>query len=324
MTTLVGPTTLPLDRAITLYREMLKIRMVEEEIARQYGRQKMRCPTHLCIGQEAPAVAIAAHLRQEDRVLSNHRAHAHYLAKGGDLSAMIAELHGKATGCSKGVGGSMHLTDLSVNFMASTPVVGGTIPVAAGVAFGDQQEGNSRVTVGFFGDAATEEGIWSETLNFAALHKLPLVMVCENNLYSTQSSMDVRQAEGRNRAAIAEAHGVTALSADGNRIDSLYGIAGDAVARAREGMGPTYLDLQTYRWLEHCGPLDDTSLGYRTTQEVAAWKARCPLAHWKEALGLDDSLLREELQEEIDCAFAQAEKDPYPKSNTLHHHVYAH
>jgi TPP-dependent pyruvate/acetoin dehydrogenase alpha subunit len=320
---LSAPCSISQEIALKLYRDMLRIRLVEEEISRYYPEQRMRCPVHLCIGQEASAVAIAAHVNKQDRFFSAHRAHAHYLSKGGSLSAMIAEIHGKATGCSKGVGGSMHLCDLAVNFIASTPVVGGTLPVAAGMAFGDKMSGEKRVTVCFFGDAATEEGTWSETLNFAVLHKLPLVLVCEDNLYSSQSPLSVRQPENRNRVAIAEAHGMRAIGANGNRIDDLYSLASDAVDRARNGEGPTYLDLETYRWLEHCGPFDDTSLGYRTETEVLLWKEKCPLEYWKKTNNIDDSEMIEEIRIEIAKAFDYSDKSPYPNKESLHNHVYA-
>jgi TPP-dependent pyruvate/acetoin dehydrogenase alpha subunit len=302
---------------------MLRIRMVEEAIAKRYPDQEMRCPVHLCIGQEAPAVGVSAALSRDDRVLSSHRAHAHYLAKGGSLTSMIAEIHGKSTGCSGGIGGSMHLTDLSVNFMASTPVVGGTVPVAAGLAYGDQMSIQDRVTAVFFGDAVTEEGVWSETLNFAALHQLPLLLICENNLFSSQSPLSVRQAPQRDRVAIAKAHGMEAVRGDGNKVDQVLSLASKAVLRAKEGFGPTYLELDTYRWLEHCGPYDDTQLGYRRQEEINEWQQRCPLDYWKKTLDLEYSGLRHEIAEEIEGAFESAHSAPYPQPESLFKNVYA-
>ena len=163
---------------------MLRIRRVEESIARRYAEQEMRCPTHLCIGQEAIAVGVCNALLRTDKVFSNHRAHGHYLAKGGDLNAMIAELYGRAAGCCGGRGGSMHLIDLDAGFMGATPIVGGTVPIAVGSAWASCLKNSSDVTVVFFGDGCFEEGVMHESLNFAALHNLPIVFICENNSYS--------------------------------------------------------------------------------------------------------------------------------------------
>jgi len=178
---------------LAFYSEMLRLRLVEEAIVNAYSDQEMRCPIHLCIGQEAIAVGVCAALEQSDYVMSNHRSHGHYLAKGGDLKAMMAELYGKKTGCTSGKGGSMHLVDLENGFLGAVPIVSGIIPVACGTAFASQMKNEKRVTTVFFGDAAVEEGVFCESINFALLKKLPVVFVCENNLYSVYSPMSVRQ-----------------------------------------------------------------------------------------------------------------------------------
>ncbi|NDB95899.1 MAG: thiamine pyrophosphate-dependent dehydrogenase E1 component subunit alpha [Verrucomicrobia bacterium] len=172
---------------------MLRIRLVEEAIAEAYPRQEMRCPVHLSIGQEAVAAGTAAALARADLAMSGHRSHAHYLAKGGDLRKMIAELMGRQNGCCRGRGGSMHLIDRSVGFMGAVPIVGSTIPIAVGLAFAEKLRGQTRVTAAFLGEAATEEGVFHESANFASLHRLPVLFVCENNLYSVYSPMAVRQ-----------------------------------------------------------------------------------------------------------------------------------
>ena len=172
---------------------MLRIRRVEEAIADRYVEQEMRCPTHLCIGQEAIAVGVCDVLERKDKVFSNHRAHGHYLAKGGDLSAMIAELYGRVTGCCGGRGGSMHLIDLDAGVMGTTPIVGGTIPVATGSAWASALQKRGEVTVVFFGEGCFEEGVMHESLNFAALHKLPIVFICENNEFSVYTPLSLRQ-----------------------------------------------------------------------------------------------------------------------------------
>ncbi|MBI4331624.1 MAG: thiamine pyrophosphate-dependent dehydrogenase E1 component subunit alpha, partial [Chloroflexi bacterium] len=176
-----------------LYYAMLRIRLVEERIAELYPEQQMRCPVHLCTGQEAIAAGVSAHLTSDDYALSNHRSHGHYLAKGGDLKAMMAEIYGRVTGCSRGKGGSMHLVDLAAGFLGATPIVGSTIPMAVGAALATVMKGEKRVTVAYFGDAAVEEGVFHESLNFAALKRLPVVFVCENNFFSVYSPLSVRQ-----------------------------------------------------------------------------------------------------------------------------------
>jgi len=309
---------------------MLRIRMIEEGIVERYPEQQMRCPVHLSIGQEAVAAGVCAAMEGRDYVMSTHRAHAHYLAKGGDIKAMLAELYGKAAGCSSGKGGSMHLIDLDVNMLGSTPVVGGSIPVAVGTAFGSLLQGEDRVTVVFFGDAATEEGVFCESLNFAALKQLPLVFICENNLYSVYSPLSVRQPASRDRLALARAHGMAAASGDGNDVEQVFQLAREAVARARRGEGPTYLEFETYRWREHCGPNYDNDIGYRTEAEFAAWEKRCPIERQRtrvrEEEGLseaDVSRMTTEIRREIDSAFAFAKASPLPGPAELLEGIYA-
>ena len=204
-----------------LYFSMLRIRMVEEKIAELYSEQEMRCPVHLSIGQEAVAVGVCEHLHSQDIIMSAHRAHAHYLAKGGNLKSMLAELYGKSTGCSMGKGGSMHLVDLNSGFFAAVPIVGSTIPIAVGVAWAFKMKKSSNVVAVFLGDGATEEGVFFESLDFASLKNVPILFVCENNLYSVYSQLDVRQAKGRKLSALAESHGIKSFSGNGNNVDEV-------------------------------------------------------------------------------------------------------
>ncbi|MBI4505446.1 MAG: thiamine pyrophosphate-dependent dehydrogenase E1 component subunit alpha [Chloroflexi bacterium] len=313
-----------------LFYAMLRIRLVEERIAELYAEQEMRCPVHLCIGQEAVAVGVCANLSPDDYVLSGHRSHGHYLAKGGNLKTMLAELYGKVTGCAQGKGGSMHLVDLAVGFLGAAPIVGSTIPIAVGAAFGSALRGERRVAVAFFGEGATEEGIFHESLNFAAMKKLPVVFVCENNLYSVYSPLSVRQPAERDLMAIAAGHGVAAERGDGNDVAVVYALAGEAAARARQGGGPTLLELTTYRWREHCGPLYDNDLGYRSEAEFEGWRQRCPVAHAERTLGARGALDEAEIARmhaaiaaEIDDAVAFAKTSPFPKPSALLEHVYA-
>lgn len=230
-----------------LKKQCLRIRMIEEEIARRYPQGKMRTPVHLSIGQEAAAVGVCAALDNNDLAVSTHRSHAHYLAKGGDLNAFIAELHGKSNGCSGGFGGSMHLTDLSCGFVASTSIVGGTIPVGVGLAFAKKLRNESGIVVVFHGDAAIEEGVWHESVNFAVLNKLPVIFVCENNGYSCYTPLKERQPRD-NFESLAISHGLSYICPQYQNVDSIY-----LHAMMAKRMCPAFLEIKTSRWYEHCG-----------------------------------------------------------------------
>ena len=306
-----------------LYFEMLRIRLIEERIADLYPRQQMRCPVHLSIGQEAVAAGVCAHLRREDYVLSGHRSHSHYLAKGGDLKRMMAELYGKETGCARGKGGSMHLVDLDAGFLGATPIVGSTIPIAAGAAMGLAMQGERRVVVVFFGEAATEEGVFHETVNFAVLKKLGIVFVCENNLYSVYSPLSVRQPAGRRISELVRGYGIESAEGDGNHVEEVHRLAGPAVERARSGGGPSFLEFSTYRWREHCGPNYDNDLGYRTEAEYLEWKARCPVARAERSIApAEVEKMKTSIGAELDEAVAFAERSPFPAPAELMKDVY--
>lgn len=308
------------------YYKMMRIRMIEEAIATKYSEQKMRCPVHLSIGQEAVAVGVSEHLEASDYVVSNHRAHAHYLAKGGDLKAMIAEIYGKATGCSQGRGGSMHLVDLSVGFLGSTPIVGGSLPVAVGAAFGSKLKKEERITVIYIGEGATEEGVFMESLNFAALHKLKILFVCENNLYSVYSPLHVRQPESRKRTQIAKAHGFQTWEGDGMDIEAASELSKEAIDYVRGGFGPAFIELCTYRYREHCGPNFDQDLGYRPQEEFDFWLERDPLKVFlkkRRIDNLEEESFKKEIAEEIESAFDYALQSPFPKFDVTREDLYA-
>jgi pyruvate dehydrogenase E1 component alpha subunit len=316
---------------LELYRQMARIREVEERISALYGEWEMRCPVHLCTGQEAVPAGFCAALEPGDKVLGAHRSHGHYLAKGGSMNRMLAELYGKATGCSAGKGGSMHLVDLEAGFIAATPVIGSTIAIAVGVAFAAQMRREDTVTANFFGDAATEEGIFQESLAFAALKRLPMVFVCENNLYSCFSPLEVRQAPERDLLALARANGLAAASADGNDIDEVRRLAGEAVQRARSGGGPTLLEFATYRWREHCGPNSDTDILYRPVGEFEHWTGRDPVVAYRRRLFAgqhvteqDLSAIDAEVAAEVDDAVRFAKESPFPAPEEFATDVYAH
>ena len=311
-----------------LYYEMLRIRLVEEEIARRYSEEKMRCPIHLSIGQEAVPVAVSAALRRDDQVVSSHRCHAHYLAKGGDLNAMIAELHGKATGCSGGRGGSMHLFDPPAGVLLSLPIVASSVPVGVGAALGIRQAGSDALVVVYLGDAAVEEGVFHESANFAALQKLPVIFVLENNLYSVYTHLSERQPP-RPLHALATAHGIPFEHLDGNDVIAVYGAAERAVTRARSGGGPSLLLCDTYRWREHCGPSYDNHIGYRTEEEFQGWRVQCPIERANRQLvesgrlaPLDETTSQNRIMAEIGAAFAQADAAPFPAMSRASESVY--
>lgn len=263
-----------------LFESMLRIRLVEESIANKYSEQKMRCPTHLSIGQEAIAVGVCANLTSQDQVLSTHRAHAHYLAKGGCLNSMMAEIYGKASGCSKGMGGSMHLIDTSVGFMGSTAIVGNTIPVAVGLALEKKLTRKKSIACVFFGDGATEEGAFYESVNFAIIHSLPILFICENNLYSVYSGLEVRQPVDRKIYKMVSALGISAQHGNGNDVEEVARKVKHAKTMILKSGGPQFLEFDTYRWREHCGPNFDNNIGYREESEFLKWKKKDPLKNF--------------------------------------------
>jgi TPP-dependent pyruvate/acetoin dehydrogenase alpha subunit len=317
------------DQTRSLFRSMLRIRRVEEALATRYAEQMMRCPMHLCIGQEAIAVGVCSVLHKEDKVFSNHRAHGHYLAKGGDLNAMVAELYGRATGCCGGRGGSMHLIDLAVGFMGATPIVGGTVPLAVGSAWAASLQGTHDVSVSFLGDGCFEEGVVHESLNFAALHRLPIIFICENNDFSVYTRRNERQ-PNRSIYRIAEAHGMPAVAADGNDVEAVTSLARSAVDHARSGKGPQFLEFDAYRWREHCGPDFDDHLKYRSVKEIEAGMNNCPIDRHKKILMQRGSLdelgcigIETQIHEEVSAAFEFALGSSKPTIKDAWGKVYA-
>ena len=314
----------------SLLHQMKRIRFVEEEIARRYPEGKMRCPTHLSIGQEAVAAGGGFALRRDDLAVSGHRAHAHYLAKGGNLPAMIAEIYGKATGCARGKGGSMHLIDETVGFKGSTAIVGGTVPVGVGLAYAIKIKGGDQVSCVFLGDAVAEAGVFFESINFAALKNLPVLFVCENNLYSVYSPLKVRQPQGRRIHRMVEGMGVASAAGDGNDAIGVYKLVSRAISEIRLGGGPRFLEFETYRWREHCGPFYDNDLGYRTEAEFQEWKAREPIGRLESDLlrrGVitpsDIEPMEADIEREIAHAFDFAEASPFPEAQDAFRDLYA-
>jgi len=307
-----------------MLRGMMRIRIAEETLADLYREQEMRTPTHFSIGQEGVAVGVCSALERSDAVYSGHRCHAHYLAKGGPLGPMIAELYGKQTGTAHGRGGSVHLSAPEVGFIAASAILGQTMAVATGSAWAYKMDGSDSVAVCFFGDGAIEEGIFHETLNFASLKRLPVVFVCENNGYSTHTPLEVRQPKGITIWERARGYRIASRFADGNDVFAVRQAAEEAIAWARSGKGPYFLEFATYRWREHVGPNWDYEAGYRTKAEVDAWIERCPIkaataAVLEAGVSTADEIERwqQELQREVDAAVESAKAAPFPSVEHL-------
>ncbi len=283
--------------AATLYENLIRIRFTEEAIVAEYGNQEMRCPVHLSIGQEAAAVGVCAALKNSDVAFSTHRCHSHYLAKGGDLKIMIAELYGKKTGCASGLGGSMHLIDERVGMLGASAIVGGSIPLAVGAALKFKLDRLPHVAVAFFGDGACEEGVFHESMNFAALHKLPVLFACENNFAATASPLDARRPID-NIFEHGNVFGVPGTRVDGNNLPEVYQAAQEAVDRARAGGGPSLIEARTYRWMKHVGPEEDKTSGSRTPEEWEQWQKKCPIKQF-ETLALESGWLKRDEMEQI-------------------------
>ncbi len=317
------------DRLVAWYRAMLRIRRIEEEIERRYHQDLMKTPIHLVIGQEAAAVGCCTALRETDLVYTSHRTHGAYLAKGGDLGRMLCEMHCRINGCVGSRGGSMHLIDKSVGMAGTSAIVGGAVPIATGAALAAKMKQDDRVVVVFLGDATTEEGVAAESLNFAALKKLPVIFFCENNFYSVQSPLATRQPP-RDIRAWAEAHGMPAVSIDGVNILAVHDAVRAAVDRARAGDGPTFVEAAVYRFRAHGGAGDDSRTGYRSEAERAAWETVDPLHLFSEHLMRSAKLdtpaierMEHEIAGEIAAAFELALASPNPIEEDLYRHVYA-
>ena len=298
-----------------ILHQMLKIRMVEEQIASRYSEQKMRCPTHLSIGQEAVPATLSVNLLKSDLAVSTHRSHAHYLAKGGSLPKMIAEIYGKATGCSNGKGGSMHLVDKDAGFMGSSAIVGNSIPIGVGLGLSLKLDGSKNIAVIYLGDGATEQGVYYESLNFAAVKNLPVLFVCENNFYSVYSPLQPRQPSGRSIAKVSDAMGVEAICFDGNDITQLASDLPDIISEIRSGGGPKLVECETYRLREHCGPNFDDHLDYRPKKELQNWLSRDPIENYISSNNVSQRFIadtKEKIANEINDAFIFAENSPFP------------
>jgi TPP-dependent pyruvate/acetoin dehydrogenase alpha subunit len=307
----------PSVEVAAVYRALRRIRRVEEEIARVYPTDKIKSPVHLSIGQEAVSVGLCRPLRASDIVFGTYRGHALYLAKGGDLRAMIAELYGKAAGCAGGKGGSMHLIDAGAGVMGGSAVVATSIPLSVGYAYSFLVKKSDAVVVSVFGDGAADEGAFHESMNFAALKSLPILLVCENNRYAIHSPQTDRQ-RASNLCERAASYGMPATRIESNEVFRLIAQAEEAVAAIRAGKGPRFFEVMTYRWREHVGPGEDYHTGYRERAELEPHLAKDPMKVLGERLAKDErARIDAGIEAEIADAFDFAEKSPFPDDAEL-------
>ena len=311
-----------------LYKRMSLIRRFELRLAEIYHTDAVKSPVHLSVGQESISVAVCDPLKPDDLISNTYRCHATYIAKGGDLNEMMAELYGKATGCAGGKAGSMHLVDFKRGIMGASAVVGTTIPVATGYALAlkreAEQTGRQRIVVAMFGDGATEEGCFYESLNFASLHQLPILYVCENNRLAIHTPLEKRWAADRLCERVATFN-IDAKKVTDTDVFTLRDTFSQTIARLREGKtGPAFIECSTYRWLEHVGPRDDHADNYRDLEEYRRWKEDDQIARLGNMLVVATrERLDNEITHEIAASETLAANSPYPAAEELYKHVYA-
>jgi len=311
-----------------LYK-MLLIREADLQISKRYRESQMRCPTHLSVGQECVPSVIGTFTTNQDLCVSSHRSHAHYLGKGGSLKKFISELYGKSTGCSKGRGGSMHLTDLDVGFVGSTAIVSNSIPVGVGLSLSSKILGKKQITIIYLGDASIEEGVFFESLNFAIVKKIPVIFVCENNFYSVYSPLSVRQPINRKIHKMVRGCDIKSYKANGNFTNEVISCFLKAKNFVEKKGKPIFLEFQTYRWFEHCGPNLDDHLKYRNKKELMYWKKNDPIDILQNFLIKKKWInhvavirMKNKIAKKIDLAFQYAKRSPFPKKEDLFKYLY--
>ena len=314
-----------------LYRMMLKIRFTEESLVEPIIKGEIKCPVHLYTGEEAIATGVCATLSRKDYIFGTHRSHGHYLAKGGSLNKLIAEIYGKETGCSRGRGGSMHIIAPEKGMLGAAPIVAGTISLAVGSALAAKIRGEKRVSVSFFGDGATGEGVLYESLNFASLKKLPLIFACENNFYSTH--MPLKECRpGKNIFEIGIPFGVRSFQVDGNDVLKVYEVTKKAVTICKKNRGPVFIEFTTYRLRGHVGA-DDNIQGSHTDirprKEITKWRKKDPIMKFekfllkKKILGIKEAkAIKQKLKGEVADAYIFAENSPNPNPGELEKYVF--
>jgi pyruvate dehydrogenase E1 component alpha subunit len=301
-----------------LYRGMLRLRRCEQALIREYHpADEIRCPAHFCIGQEAVSASLSLLLRPDDYLFSHHRSHGYYLAKGAPMKALFAELYGKATGASGGKAGSQDISYPQAHFYSGA-ILCGAVAIGVGAAFAEKLRGGDRVVVTGFGEAATDEGVFWEAVNYAALKQLPIVFVCENNRYSTYSPQTDRHAADNIHERVT-AFGMPSHALFGNDVVKVYQTLEATISAARQRQGPAFIEAYTYRWNGHVGPESDDHIGYRAVEEIHFWKANCPLALLENAMRVAEMMTPQEqaawideVDREIEAAFAFAKSSPFP------------
>ncbi len=321
-------TGLSLNQKIKIFKVCSLIRHVEAEISKRYSYGKMRCPVHLSIGQEGVPAALSLLINKNDFAVSTHRAHAHYISKGGSIKKMIAEIYGKSTGCSGGKGGSMHLTDKNKGFMGSSSIVGNSIPLGVGLGLSLKLKKLKNISIIFLGDGAIETGAFFESVNFAILKKLPVIFICENNLYSVYTPLKVRQPRNRKIHKMVSGLGINSYNFDGSKPFSFFKKLESIVKKTRLKSEPCFIEFSTYRYLEHCGPFNDDNLNYRSKRELVKWHKKDPYLSIKTYLEKNHLLknriknIEEKNIKIVNSAFLFAEKSKFPKKSNLGKNVY--
>jgi len=309
-------------------KQIYVIRRVEEIIGDNIVTGVIKCPCHLGIGQEATAVGLSRYLRSSDRVFGGHRSHTHYLGLRGSVYKLFAETLGKLDGCSKGMGGSMHLYDSSIGFGGSVPIVGASVPIATGAALAAKKDNVGDIAVSYLGDSACEEGAVQESFNLASIMKLPIIFVVENNLFASHMHIDLRQPHN-STARFAEAHGIPFKVIDGNNLTDIYEASQEAVKHCRENKGPYFIEAMTYRWRGHVGPREDTDVGVKRKDDLNTWKKRDPIRRLKDSL-INKNVLSENdfneitklIDKNLDEQWQKALDAPYPPKSLLTEIVY--
>jgi pyruvate dehydrogenase E1 component alpha subunit len=316
------------DTLLDLYTTMLTIRLFEDRIVDLYARGEVPGLAHLYIGEEAVATGICEALRDDDYITSTHRGHGHVIAKGAKLKPMMAELFGKRSGYCKGKGGSMHIADMNIGILGANGIAGGGLPIAVGAGWSAKWRGTDQVTACFFGDGASNNGTFHESLNLASLHKLPVIFVCENNLYGI-SICQIKHQPIADVAIRAHSYDMPGVTVDGNDALDVYHAAAKAVKRARAGEGPTLIECKTYRWRGHHEGDPNQGERYRTKDEIQEWKDRCPIVRFSQKL-IDDKVatkkklsgIEKEVAAEIDAAVAFARESEFPAVEEMYEDVF--
>ena len=316
------------DQKIDLYKKMVTIRLFEEKVQDLYARGSIPGLAHLYIGEEAVATGVCANLIKDDYITCTHRSHGHVIAKGAELKYMMAELFGKKTGYCKGKGGSMHIADVDIGVLGANGIAGGGIPIAVGAALSSKMRKTDQVTVCFFGDGASNNGVFHEGLNFASVHRLPVVFVCENNLYGISVSQKQHQAI-QDISIRAVAYNMPGISIDGNDVFVVYETSSKSIQRARVGEGPTLIECKTYRWRGHHEGDPNQGKRYRTMEEVQEWVKKCPIKRFEEKLVGEKVLniskiknIWEEVENKIGEAVEFANQSPFPDPQDIFEDVY--